>query len=269
MAVATWSPVLPASPAPHTKKSSPGSPPPPPGFLLSLAAVSSLLLLSPPSTATAAAEEGCRTAGLTFNSAKAVRNAAVVTAWGCCLEGDVGLLGVPRDKLLALMEVTLDVAMPGVVDLELLESLLGSWAYVFSFRRPLFSLFCHVYKHSHVCKPACSEHPEYKQPSVEAPPKQRPACRFRDWRIVLIAQTWCPLDGHSSGSSADGSYGGRREKHIWACKACRTNCIRGSTNDICHDCIQYNVDYPYQNDTVRTCRTNRNQRQLRYARRRH
>ena len=40
----------------------------------------------------------------------------------------------------------MDVATLGTVDLELLESLLGSWAYVFSFRRPLFSLFFHVYR---------------------------------------------------------------------------------------------------------------------------
>ena len=62
------------------------------------------------------------------------------------MEGDEGLLGVPRPKLLALMEATVDVCLFGIVDLELLESLLGSWAYVFSFRRPLFALFCHVYR---------------------------------------------------------------------------------------------------------------------------
>ena len=50
----------------------------------------------------------------------------VFTVWGCCLEGDEGLLGAPREKLLALMEVTVEVAALGIVDLELLESLLGS-----------------------------------------------------------------------------------------------------------------------------------------------
>ena len=43
--------------------------------------------------------------------------------------------------------------------------------------------FCHVFNHSHECKPTCFKNTEYKKPSAEDPPKQRAACRFRfgDW----------------------------------------------------------------------------------------
>ena len=32
--------------------------------------------------------------------------------------------------------------------------------------------FCHVFNHSHECKPTCFKNTEYKKPSAEDPPKQ-------------------------------------------------------------------------------------------------
>ena len=52
------------------------------------------------------------------------------------------------------------------------------------------SRFCHVFNHSHECKPTCFKNTEYKKPSVDEPPKQRAACRFRFWRLVLILGQW-------------------------------------------------------------------------------
>ena len=46
---------------------------------------------------------------------------------------------------------------------------------------------CHVYNHSHECKPTCFKKTEYKKPSAEEIPKQQVACRFRFWRLVSIA----------------------------------------------------------------------------------
>ena len=49
---------------------------------------------------------------------------------------------------------------------------------------------CHVFNHSHECKPTCFKNTEYKKPSAEEAPKQRAACRFRFWRLVCIAGRW-------------------------------------------------------------------------------
>mmetsp|Transcript_160304 Transcript_160304/g.510191 ORF Transcript_160304/g.510191 Transcript_160304/m.510191 type:complete len:272 (+) Transcript_160304:2017-2832(+) len=57
-----------------------------------------------------------------------------------------GIVGVPRHKLHCLLQITRYVAHHGFVDQELLESLVGSWAFCFLFRRPMFSIFVHVYK---------------------------------------------------------------------------------------------------------------------------
>ena len=92
------------------------------------------------------AHAACGEHGLRFHMVKAVRWAAVFAAWGCCLEGDVGWLGIPRYKLVELAILTLEVAWLGIVDLELLECLLGSWAYALSFRRHMFCILHALYR---------------------------------------------------------------------------------------------------------------------------
>ena len=36
--------------------------------------------------------------------------------------------------------------------------------------------FCHVFNHSHECKPTCFKNTEYKKPSADEAPQQRGAC---------------------------------------------------------------------------------------------
>ncbi len=84
--------------------------------------------------------------GLEAHSAKAKRREAVLKGWGAEIEGDVGLVGAPRNKLSVLMQLTMDVACFSVADFWLVQSLLGSWAFIFQFRRVLFSLFGEIYR---------------------------------------------------------------------------------------------------------------------------
>ena len=106
--------------------------------------------------------------------------------------------------------------------------------------------FCHVFNHSHECKPTCFKNTEYKKPSAEDPPKQRAACRFRFWRLVQIAgRIWRRMGKAlvreptvAATDDADNEYG--------RCKVCRENCFRGSSQDLCQVCLRCNVDYQYQ-----------------------
>ena len=85
-------------------------------------------------------------AGLDVNEKKAIRRAVVWEAWGGQTEGDTGWTGPPRRKLLKLLQITLELAKGGVVDLQLLSSLLGSWAFFLQFRRCLYSVIDALYK---------------------------------------------------------------------------------------------------------------------------
>jgi hypothetical protein len=76
---------------------------------------------------------------------KALRREAIFTAWGAEVEGDIGWIGPPLSKLVRLAHTTLQVVGWGVASEEVLSSLLGLWAFVLSFRRPLFAIFQHVY----------------------------------------------------------------------------------------------------------------------------
>ena len=118
--------------------------------------------------------------------------------------------------------------------------------------------FCHVYNHSHVCKPTCFKKPVL-QSTVPIPgqtstgaaeqAKLRQACRFRFWRFVLIASQWLRRMGkglvaHPTVAKEDDS-----GNEYGRCKLCRQNCFRGSTSDLCQACLRCNVDYQYQNRT--------------------
>ena len=63
--------------------------------------------------------------GLGAHEKKKVRREAVFRAWGSEVEGDVGLAGPPRSKLVRLCHVTLSLAILGACSQELLDSLLG------------------------------------------------------------------------------------------------------------------------------------------------
>jgi len=80
------------------------------------------------------------------NEKKAIRQAVVWEAWGGQTEGDTGWTGPPRRKLLKLLQITLELAKGGIVDLQLLSSLLGSWAFFLQFRRCLYSVIDALYK---------------------------------------------------------------------------------------------------------------------------
>ena len=87
------------------------------------------------------------------------------------------------------------------------------------------------------------------RPSTDDPPMQRQACRCRYWMLVLIAEKWFRRMGKAlvprptvAAEDDEGNEFGR-------CKACRENCFRGSTNDLCQVCLRCNVDYQYQNRT--------------------
>ena len=103
--------------------------------------------------------------------------------------------------------------------------------------------FCHVFNHSHECKPTCFKKTEYKKPSAEEAPQPRTACRFRFWRLVTIAGRWWRRMGKAlvpdptvaAADDADNEYG--------RCRVRRENCFRGSSQDLCQVCLRCNADY--------------------------
>ena len=109
--------------------------------------------------------------------------------------------------------------------------------------------FCHVYNHSHECKPTCFKNTEYKKPSVDEAPKQRAACRFRFWRLVLVAGQWWRRMGKALVTDPTVAAADDADNEFGRCKVCRANCFRGSTQDLCQVCLRCNVDYQYQNRT--------------------
>ena len=109
--------------------------------------------------------------------------------------------------------------------------------------------FCHVYNHSHVCKPTCFKKTEYKKPSADESSQKRHACRFRFWRLVLIADQWLRRMGKSLVPEPTVAAEDDTGNELGRCKVCLENCFRGSTNDLCQVCLRCNVDYQYQNRT--------------------
>ena len=106
--------------------------------------------------------------------------------------------------------------------------------------------FCHVFNHSHECKPTCFKNTEYKKPSADEAPKQRGACRFRFWRLALIAGRWWRRMGKALVPKPTVAAADDVDNEFGRCKVCRENCFRGSSQDLCQACLRCNVDYQYQ-----------------------
>ncbi|CAE8597800.1 unnamed protein product [Polarella glacialis] len=84
--------------------------------------------------------------GLAAHSKKRRCREIVFTGRGAEVEGDVGLVGVPRTRLARLSMLSFVIGSGSDVEHHLLESLCGCWALAFQFRRPLFALFEQVCK---------------------------------------------------------------------------------------------------------------------------
>ena len=107
------------------------------------------------------ADSAYATAGLTYHPKKRVRRATVFQAWGAEIEGVEGLLGAKRSRMASLSCVTAMVAKSPLLTRHLLDTLLGCWAFVFQFRRPLFSIIQNLY---HVSSPDGSAKAPFKIP---------------------------------------------------------------------------------------------------------
>merc|ERR1712194_694627 len=92
------------------------------------------------SVAFAASDSQYKEVGLETNSKKKVRRQSRWEAWGAEVDGVLGQAGPPRRKLVALIDITMVVWSRGLASEDLLETLLGSWAFFLQFRRPMFSL---------------------------------------------------------------------------------------------------------------------------------
>ena len=77
---------------------------------------------------------------------KRVRRSLHCKVWGAELEGDHGLAGPVRARLLRLAQLTAALVQCGVADQKVLEAVLGLWAYCAQFRRPMFSFMYEVYR---------------------------------------------------------------------------------------------------------------------------
>ena len=75
-----------------------------------------------------------------------VRRSTVIIAWGAETEGDTGWHGPPRHKLAGLSFLSAQIASQGIINAQLHGTICGSWAYMLTFRRPLFSLLSHMYR---------------------------------------------------------------------------------------------------------------------------
>lgn len=95
--------------------------------------------------ACALADQAYNETGLTAHPKKRQRRASVYSAWGAQIEGRVGFLGAKRDRLLCLSTLTAVAARSPAISRVVLDSLLGSWAFCFQFRRCLFSIFARLY----------------------------------------------------------------------------------------------------------------------------
>ena len=76
---------------------------------------------------------------------KRVRRSLHAKAGGVELEGERGLVGPMRGRLLSLACLTASAAEPGPIDMKTLEGILGLWGYCTQFRRPLLSFAFDLY----------------------------------------------------------------------------------------------------------------------------
>lgn len=91
------------------------------------------------------AAQAYKKVGLSDHPKKRLRRAAVYSAWGAQIEGRHGFVGMKRERLVALSIASMRAAKSPAVTRRLVESMLGSWAFAFQFRRCLFSLVHQLY----------------------------------------------------------------------------------------------------------------------------
>ncbi|CAE7269133.1 unnamed protein product, partial [Symbiodinium natans] len=85
-------------------------------------------------------------AGLQAHPKKAVRRGVCAKVWGAEIEGEKGLVGPVRSRLMALGRLSSEVARPGAIDQQTLDGVLGLWGFCAQFRRPIFSFLYEAYR---------------------------------------------------------------------------------------------------------------------------
>ena len=98
----------------------------------------------------AAAKEAYATVSLEAHEKKKKRRVLQAQVWGAEIEGEVGLVGRSRGRLLQLSKVSAALALSGIADEKVMEAITGLWAYCAQYRRPMFSFMHAVY---HQCHP--------------------------------------------------------------------------------------------------------------------
>lgn len=83
--------------------------------------------------------------GLKTNERKTVRRATHFVAWGAEVDGEEGWVGPPRRMLIALAVLAAGFLTGGMAPKAVMEGLVGSWALVLQFRRPLCAIVQSLY----------------------------------------------------------------------------------------------------------------------------
>ena len=84
--------------------------------------------------------------GLIQREKKKKRNLTQGTFLGADIDGNVGLVSAPRDRVLVLMLCTAEVARKGACSPKVLSTLLGCWIHVALFRRPALCILDSSFK---------------------------------------------------------------------------------------------------------------------------
>ncbi len=199
--------------------------------------------------------------GLKAKASKARVNEFVVEAWGAQVEGDEGLNGAHRSKILHLMLTTAAFGHIGVTDAVLLESIIGSWNFVQSFRKHMYALFFHVYQQRHPSgkRSGLFEMTQWSRNEILLAATLGP-CTLTDLRAQFGDTLYC-VDASPYGAGACQSKVGRRVvKELWRRadkRGFRTNLLRppaaalkasGHTLDECME--EDLLDEQYDNDAM-------------------
>ena len=97
--------------------------------------------------------------GLAYHPKKRKRRADVFSVWGAQFDGDTSLVGMDRAKLSQLSFHTALLVAKGVASENLLQRVLGLWAFGLQFRRPLFAVLQVAYNTGH---PAGEPHSPFR-----------------------------------------------------------------------------------------------------------
>ena len=84
--------------------------------------------------------------GIPFNAKKAIEEASTAERLGAFLDGDRGRVGVTVQRLLDNMSLGLWLFQQGQVSRKALQVFVGKEVHTLQFRRPLFSVYDHVWK---------------------------------------------------------------------------------------------------------------------------